>query len=136
MSAAPRTVVIDYVNAVARGDLDAITAAFTEDATWTYPGDLPLTGVWRGRDAIINDFLGSAGRLFAPGTVVEVTLTNTIADGDQVVAEWTSKGTTVHGHTYDNHCLGIFSVRDGRITAVREYTDTQHAERTLFATPH
>ncbi|GAA2142610.1 hypothetical protein GCM10009760_27930 [Kitasatospora kazusensis] len=129
----PRTVVIDYVNAVAEGDLAAVVAAFTEDATWTYPGDLPLTGVWRGRDAIVNDFLGSAGALFAPGCTPEIVLTHTIADGDQVMAEWTSKGTTVHGHRYDNRCVGIFTVRDGRIASVREYTDTQHVERTLFA---
>ncbi|MFJ9693676.1 nuclear transport factor 2 family protein [Kitasatospora sp. NPDC101183] len=131
----PRTVVVDYVEAVARGDLDAMTAAFAEDAVWTYPGDLPLTGVWRGRTAILEDFLGQAGGLFAPGTPVEIQLTHVIADGDQVVAEWTSKGTTLHGHRYDNACLGVFTVRDGRITAVREYTDTQHAERTLFSGP-
>ncbi|MDH6111698.1 uncharacterized protein (TIGR02246 family) [Kitasatospora sp. MAP12-15] len=129
----PRTVVVTYVNAVAEGDLETIVASFAEDATWTYPGDLPLTGVWRGRDAIINDFLGSAGTLFAPGGTPEVALTQVIAEGDQVVAEWTSKGTTVHGHRYDNRCVGIFTVRDGRITSVREFTDTQHVERTLFA---
>ncbi|MCX4685860.1 nuclear transport factor 2 family protein [Kitasatospora purpeofusca] len=129
----PRTVVVDYVNAVARGDLDAVTAAFTEDVTWTYPGDLPLSGVWRGRDAVVGDFLGGAGRLFAPGSAVEVTLTGVLADGDRVLAEWTSRGTTVHGLRYDNRCAGVFTVREGRIAAVREYTDTDHVARTLFA---
>ncbi|WP_031072321.1 nuclear transport factor 2 family protein [Streptomyces sp. NRRL WC-3742] len=131
----PRTVVADYVNAVAEGDLPTILASFAEDVTWTYPGDLPMTGVWRGRDAVVNDFLGSGATLLAPGTTVEIELTNVIADGEQVVAEWTAKGTTLHGHRYDNACLGIFTVRGGVITAVREYLDTQHAERTLFAGP-
>ncbi|MDH6125032.1 nuclear transport factor 2 family protein [Kitasatospora sp. GP82] len=134
-SSDPRTVVVTYVNAVAEGDLDTIVASFAEEATWTYPGDVPLTGVWRGRDAIVNDFLGGAGSLFAPGSTVEVTLTNVVADGEQVVAEWTSKGTTVHGRVYDNQCLGVFVVRDGRIVSVREYTDTQHVERSLFGGP-
>ncbi|MEV4560672.1 nuclear transport factor 2 family protein [Kitasatospora sp. NPDC049285] len=131
----PRTVVTAYVAAVARGDLAAVRAAFTEDATWSYPGgDLPFSGVWRGRKAIVEDFLGAAGPLFAPGTPVKVALTGTpIAEGDRVVAEWTSRGTTAHGHRYDNRCLGVFTVRDGRIAAVREYTDTLHAARTLFA---
>ncbi|WP_042387881.1 nuclear transport factor 2 family protein [Streptacidiphilus melanogenes] len=128
----PRTVVVDYVNAVAEGDLDAIVASFADDATWTYPGDLPLSRVWRGRDAIVGDFLGGAGVLFAPDSTPEVTLTNVIADGEQVVAEWTSRGVTVNGHIYDNQCLGVFTVRDVRIVSVREYTDTQHVERTLF----
>ncbi len=129
----PRAVVVDYVNAVARGDLDAVTAAFTEDVTWTYPGDLPLSGVWHGRDAVVGDFLGGAGRLFAPGSAVEVTLTSVLADGERVLAEWTSRGTTVHGLRYDNRCAGVFTVREGRIAAVREYTDTDHVARTLFA---
>ena len=128
----PRTVVVTYVNAVAEGDLETIVASFAEDATWAYPGDLPLSRVWRGRDVIVNDFLGGAGALFAPGTTPEVVLTNALADGEQVVAEWTSKGTTLNGHQYDNKCLGVFVVREGRIVSVREYADTQHVERTLF----
>ncbi|MFI6447702.1 nuclear transport factor 2 family protein [Kitasatospora sp. NPDC050543] len=129
----PRTVVERYVTAVAEGDLDTITASFHPDATWTYPGDLPLSGVWRGRDAIVNGFLGGAGALFAPGGAPVVTLTGLLADGDQVVAEWTAKGVAANGAVYDNQCLGIYTVRDGLITAVREYADTLHAQRTLFA---
>ncbi|MFB4307494.1 alpha/beta fold hydrolase [Actinomadura sp. GTD37] len=133
LSRDPALVVTRYVEAVADGDLDTITASFADDATWTYPGDLPLTGTWRGRDAIVGDFLGGAGRLFRPGGEPEVVLTNVIADGERVVAEWTSRGTARNGRAYDNACLGVFTVRDGRITSVREYTDTQHVERTLFA---
>ncbi|WP_354637622.1 nuclear transport factor 2 family protein [Kitasatospora camelliae] len=129
----PRTVVTAYVTAVAEGDLDTVAASFAEDATWEYPGDLPISRVWSGRTAILEDFLGSAGALFAPDGRPRITVTNVIADGEQVVAEWTSRGSSRHGHPYDNRCLGVFTVRDGRITAVREYTDTQHAARTLFA---
>jgi ketosteroid isomerase-like protein/dienelactone hydrolase len=128
----PASVVTRYVEAVANGDLDTISASFADEATWTYPGDLPLTGTWRGRDAIIGDFLGGAGKLFRPGGEPRIVLTNVVADGDQVVAEWTSRGTARNGSAYDNACLGVFTVRDGRITSVREYTDTQHVERTLF----
>ena len=131
----PRTVVTRYVNAVAEGDHATIVASFAEDATWTYPGDVPLTGVWRGRDAIVNDFLGGAGSLFAPGGTPVVALTNVIADGEQVVAEWTSKGLAATGRVYDNTCLGVFVVRDGVIVSVREYADTQHVERSLFGGP-
>lgn len=128
----PASVVIRYVEAVANGDLDTIKGSFADDATWIYPGDLPLTGTWKGRDTIVDDFLGGAGRLFRPGGEPEVVLTNVVADGDQVVAEWTSRGTARGGSAYDNRCLGVFTVRNGKITCVREYTDTQHVERTLF----
>ncbi|MFI9269749.1 nuclear transport factor 2 family protein [Kitasatospora sp. NPDC052896] len=129
----PRTVVTRYVTAVAEGDLATITESFAEDATWEYPGDLPFSRVWTGRDAIVNDFLGAAGALFAPGGAPVVTLRSVLADGERVVAEWTARGTAANGRTYDNRCLGVFTVREGRIVAVREYLDTLHAARTLFA---
>ncbi|GAA1189963.1 hypothetical protein F4556_000081 [Kitasatospora gansuensis] len=129
-----RTAVVRYVTAVAEGDLDAVVAAFAPDATWEYPGDLPISRTWQGRDAIVDDFLGGVGSLFAPDGAPVVALTSVIAEGDQVVAEWTAKGTGANGRTYDNVCLGIFTVRDGLIISVREYTDTQYVERSLFAT--
>ncbi|MEU1329392.1 nuclear transport factor 2 family protein [Streptomyces sp. NPDC005865] len=128
----PRAVVIRYVEAVRDGDADVIFESFAEDATWHYPGgDLPISKVWRGRDAIINDFLGSMGPILVPGTT-KVELVSTIAEGDRVVAEWTSKARTVYGGTYDNRCIGIYTVHAGRITSVIEYADTRHVAAVLF----
>ncbi|MFI9052867.1 nuclear transport factor 2 family protein [Streptomyces sp. NPDC053427] len=127
----PRAVVIRYVEAVRDGDADVIHDSFTEDATWHYPGDLPLSKVWHGRDAIINDFLGSMGPILVPGSL-DVELVSTLAEGDRVVAEWTSKAKTVHGGTYDNRCIGIYTVRDGKIASVVEYADTRHVAAVLF----
>lgn len=127
----PRTVVIRYIEAVRDGDGDVIYDSFAEDATWHYPGDLPISKVWHGRDAIINDFLGGMGPVLVPGTL-EIALISTLAEGERVVAEWTSKAKTVHGGTYDNRCLGIYTVRDGRITSVIEYADTHHVATALF----
>ena len=31
------------------------------------------------------------------------------------------------GPPYENYCIGVFTVRDGRIVAVREYMDTAYA---------
>jgi len=39
------------------------------------------------------------------------------------------------GAAYHNRNVGIFTVRDGKIAAVREYTDTQHAAHVLFGIP-
>ncbi|MEU1308095.1 nuclear transport factor 2 family protein [Streptomyces cinnamoneus] len=127
----PRAVVVRYVEAVRDGDAHVIHDSFAEDATWHYPGDLPISKVWRGRDAIIDEFLGGMGPILVPGTM-EIELVSTIAKGDRVVAEWTSRARTVHGGTYDNRCIGIYTVRDGKITSVIEYADTQHVAMTLF----
>ncbi|GCD99417.1 nuclear transport factor 2 family protein [Embleya hyalina] len=127
----PKTVVTRYVEAVADGDLPTIRASFAEDATWTYPGELPISRTWVGRDTIIEDFLGDVGALLRPETV-RIRLTSIHADGDIVFAEWTSDAVTVGGVEYHNRCLGIFEVADGRITSVREYADTGHTARVLF----
>ena len=55
-----------------------------------------------------------------------------ISEGPQVVAEWTSRATAGNGAAYHNRNIGVFTVRDGQITSVREYTDTQHVEHVLF----
>ena len=129
----PKTVVTRYVEAVAAGELPTIRDSFAPDVVWTYPGDLPLSGEWKGRDAVVDEFLGAAaGNLFAPGSPVTITLTNVIADGEQVFAEWTAQATALGGGAYDNNCGAVFTVRDGLIVAVREYTDTDHARRVLF----
>ncbi|MEV4437380.1 nuclear transport factor 2 family protein [Streptomyces sp. NPDC049585] len=131
MTTDPRTVVVRYVEAVRDGDADVILDSFAQDATWHYPGDLPVSKVWRGRRAIVEEFLGGMGPAFVPGTL-EIELIGTIAEGDRVVAEWTSKARTVQGGVYDNRCLGIFTVREGRIVSVVEYADTRHVAAVLF----
>ena len=128
----PKTVVVRYVEAVRDGDTETIVASFAEDATWLYPGSLPMSGLWEGRDAIINDFLGGMGRYLDGSAPVVIGLVNAFADGDQVLAEWTSKATAANGATYDNRCAAVFTVRDGKIASVREYADTHHVATVLF----
>ncbi|GLY82373.1 nuclear transport factor 2 family protein [Actinoallomurus iriomotensis] len=131
MTTDPRAVVVRYVEAVRDGDAGVVYESFAEDATWHYPGDLPISKVWRGRDAIVGEFLGGMGPLLVPGTM-RIELIGTIAEGDRVVAEWTSTARTVYGGTYDNRCIGVYTVRDGRIASVVEYADTRHVAAALF----
>jgi hypothetical protein len=128
----PAATIVGYIDAVRDGDAGAIRAAFAEDATWEYPGDLPLSRTWRGRDAIIGDFLGGVRTLLRPGAPLSLELTNIVSSGTQVVAEWTSRATARNGEDYHNRNIAVFTVRDGKITSVREYTDTQHVEHVLF----
>ena len=122
----PRTVLERYVAAVAERDMDTVRDLFAEDATWWLGGELPLSGTWRGRDAILGDFLGSIPRLYQPDTI-SIEITSLIAEGDVVAMEWTSRALTTSGEDYENQCAGLFTVRDGKIAAVREYMDTQYA---------
>ena len=54
------------------------------------------------------------------------------AEDDRVVLQWTSRARTASGRPYENGCIGVFQIRDGRIAAVREYMDTLYAHDTAF----
>jgi ketosteroid isomerase-like protein len=128
----PLQVLERYHDAFVAGDLDTIRASFAEDAVWTLHGDLPIAGPWRGRDAIVDEFLVKVGgEIFEPGTPRFDWLSQT-ADDHAAVLEWRVRATTSKGRDYDNRYLAIFEIADGHITAVREYTDVDYVRRVLF----
>jgi ketosteroid isomerase-like protein len=128
-----KTVLRRYVAALQAGDETSVRKAFAEDATWTLEaGTLPISGTWEGRDAIIDDFLATALAYYEPGSI-SLEVTAMIAEGDRVALQWTSRARTRDGDPYENGCLGIFTVRDGRIQAVREYMDTLYAHDVAFS---
>jgi SnoaL-like domain len=58
---ASKTVIERYMAAVDAGDAAALRAGFAPDATWWLRGELPISGTWNGRDAIMDDFFGAHG---------------------------------------------------------------------------
>jgi uncharacterized protein len=119
-----RTLMTQYVAALQAGDTSAVRALFAEDATWTLrAGELPMSGTWAGRDVIMDEFFAVAMANYEPATI-EIDVTAMLADGNQVVLQWTTRTRTRDGRPYENGCIGIFTLRDGKIQAVREYMDT------------
>jgi hypothetical protein len=85
-----RQVLQNYLDALTAGDLDRIAESFTEDATWSLHGDLPVAGVRCGRAAIL-DFLITAGSLYAPGTQ-SFTFGEITAEANRAILEWRVRG--------------------------------------------
>lgn len=127
-----RTAIDNYMKAIQAGDEQALRDAFHPDATWWLPGELPISKTWRGRDAILGDFLGTVMSRFVPGSLA-FTTHSAVVDGDAAVLEWTVEATTADGKPYKNDYMAIFEYRDGRIAAVREYMDTGVMQRLLFS---
>jgi len=128
-----KAVVQGYLDALLAGDLEGIRACFAPDATWTIYGDLPIAGPWHGRDAIVDDFLGTVGwDLFEAGSGPEFEFPTLIGEGNTVALEWRVTARSAAGADYRNHYCGIFVVADGRIAAIREYLDSEYAKRVLF----
>jgi uncharacterized protein (TIGR02246 family) len=123
-----KSVLTAYVAALQAGDEDTVRDSFAADATWTLAGELPISDTWKGRDAILDDFLATAMSHYEPGSA-RLEITGMIAEGERVALQWTSRARTLDGSRYENECIGVFTVRDGQIRSVHEYMDTHYAYR-------
>jgi len=107
-------------------DIDGVLALMTDDATWRIPGKKELTptaGVYS---------KGRIGRLFRRmienlSTGLRMTVLSSIAEDDRVALEVVSSGDLKNGRLYRQEYHFLMEFRDGKISAVREYLDTQHA---------
>lgn len=79
----------------------------------------------------MTEFLATAMSYFDAESV-NLEITSLIAEGEHVAMEWTSRARTKRGDDYENHCIGVFTVRDGRIEHGREYMDMLYASATAF----
>lgn len=94
----------------------------TDDVEWVLFGSHVFAGTHRGKSEIEE-------RLIAPMLKVLVgskfQIQNMIAEGDEVVVEGVGHAPTKDGREYNNtYCL-VVTVRDGKISQIREYLDTE-----------
>jgi uncharacterized protein len=107
-------------------DLDGALALLTEDATWRIPGKKELTptaGLYP-KEKIARLFHRMLDAL-ANGLRMDVV--SSLAEGDRVALEVTSSGDLKNGRLYRQEYHFLMEFREGKICAVREYLDTQHA---------
>jgi ketosteroid isomerase-like protein len=115
-------VVRDGYAAFGRGDIQGLLALFAEDIEWISPGEgLPLAGTYRGRAAVAGFFQKLSETVqftaFEPREFV--------ADGDRVlVVGWNSAIVRATNRKLEAHWVMAFTVRNGKVTNFREYTDT------------
>ena len=127
-----RAVVQRWLELAGRGDIDGAFALFAEDAIWSNIGSTRFSGEFIGRKEILEKLIGPLFAELEGGIRSE--LEAVIADGDRVVV--LSRGSAVvrDGTPYNNTYAQVFTVRDGRIVAIREYMDTALVDR-VFGPP-
>jgi ketosteroid isomerase-like protein len=125
--------VLDYLDAIRAGDRARAWEAFAEDATWTTPPSLPWPGFFRGRKAIFDGYFAVDKGIFTTGTSrYDLETRNVVAAGDCVVVEMRHRAEVLSGKPYEtDHCL-VFELRDGRISAVREYIDSLYLKQQML----
>lgn len=103
-------------------DMQTVLGMLDARVGWSVPGSAPWSGEGSGLEHVGRFFqtFGAAAALqtFEPRSFV--------ADGDTVVVMGYEEGTARStGRGWKTHFTHVFTVADGKITAHREYVDTQ-----------
>ena len=114
MSNVAERVVLDFLAAWPRGDIDELMGFFAPDAVYH---NIPVPAV-RGSAAIREAFLAFAQLMDA----IEIETIHVAAAGDVVFTERIDRFRNAR-MTLDLPVAGVFEVRDGKITAHRDYFD-------------
>ena len=91
------------------------------DVIWTIKGTGPAAGIYRGRDAFLEQAVAPfAARL---SSFVKPTVNNIWADGNDVIVYWDVAGVAKDGKPYNNSFVWIFKMEYLRATEVIAFLD-------------
>ncbi len=122
---------VEFLKASAAHDAAKVEAFLADDAIYWVGGKphlFPAAG--NQTKAQIVAYMATPS-IFSEGLKLRVG--EITAEGDRIAVEAESEGVTNKGRHYNNFYHYLFKFRDGRITLVKEYVDTQHAFETFCA---
>ena len=106
-----------------RGDVPGLLALFAEDIEWHIPGKgFPIAGDYRGHSGVAGFFQKLAAEIefsdFQPREFV--------AEGDSVLVIGSDRAKVrATNRTLEVDWVHAFTLRNGKVTKFREFTDTQ-----------
>ena len=120
-------IVKDFFAAHGRRDKQGLLALSAKDIEWIVPGeDWPLAGTHRGHAGLEN-LLQKANETVETSYPEPLEL---IAQGDRVLVVGSATGRiTATNRPFEDHSVFAITVRNGKLTNVREYIDTQALAR-------
>jgi ketosteroid isomerase-like protein len=120
-------IVKDFFAAMARGDERGLLALSADDIEWIIPGeDWPLAGTHRGH-AGLADLLQKASEMLETSYPKPPEF---VAQGDRVLVVGFAKGRVkATNRPFEDHWVFAITVRNGKLTNIREYVDTQALAR-------
>jgi len=119
-----------WFDCIARNDGEGMFALFADDVVYDLKGTTPVSGTYRGKQSIAEDFF-IPWRRQIDGDLI-VTVDELIGEGERVVALGRGRARTVFGMPYDNDYAFVFRVREGRIVEVIEFLDTALVETAAY----
>ncbi len=121
--AANKALVLDWVDALGKGDVERIVAKYHAELVYTVIGSWPLAGTF-GREYMAAN-AKDVFVVFPDG--LDFRTHKLIADGDWVALDMESRGRHESGKHYNNRYTYWIQIRDGKFTRLEEHLDTQHA---------
>ena len=120
-------IVKDFFAAMGSGDKQGLLALSAEDIEWIIPGeDWPLAGTHRGHAGLEN-------LLQKANETVETSYPKPpefVAQGDRVLVVGSATGRIIAtNRTFEDHWVFAITVRNGKLTNIQEYIDTQALAR-------
>ena len=115
----------DFFARFSASDIAGALDTMTDDATWWIAGkpeQLSAAGV-HSKEQIARVFYRMVKQL---KDGLKMTVKGLIAEGDKVAVEVESYGELLNGRVYNQEYHVLIKTRDGKISEVREYLDTQH----------
>lgn len=127
----PKATVRAFLATFSSGDVDAVLASLTDDATWWVAGHIDgMSGTNDKRT--LGTLLRAVKPLYRAGAL-RITPSSMISEGDLVACEASSHAELQDGRVYANEYHFLFEVAGDRIRRVREYSDTHHMLETFSA---
>jgi ketosteroid isomerase-like protein len=112
--------------AFGRGDFETLKEGFAEDAEWQTSDELPLGGVTKGRDAILENF----AQIPNYWSSFSVEPSDFIEAGDKVIVRGTQRATG-EGGDFEAPFLHLMEYRDGKVVRGEFYADSAKALKAL-----
>jgi uncharacterized protein len=111
----------DAFAAIGRGDMQGLLALSAEGMEWIIPGEWPLAGTHRGHAGVADLFQKAF-------EMIELSFSEPrefVAQGDRVLVVGLSRGKVkATNRTFEDHWVFAFTIRNGKVTNIREYIDT------------
>jgi hypothetical protein len=126
-----KQIATEFFSRFSANDIEGALDTMADDATWWIAGrraSTPVAGI-QSKTRIARIF----HRMIEQTTDgLRMTVKGMTAEGDRVALELESYGKLKNGRIYNQEYHTLMVIRDGKISAVREYLDTQHVFEVWF----
>jgi ketosteroid isomerase-like protein len=122
-------IVKSFFKTLSSGNLEKLRPLFHENASWRVMATgIPGEGERKGRDNIIDNFLGPVRGMFIPGDP-KVRIDRIICQGPFVAVEGRGLGTFKDGRPYSNRYAYVLELKGDKVFKFREYMDSYYVNQ-------